>query len=334
MGGRVQINSKALSTRCSRCRCCCQTPSASVPDRLSIIGNYCGPRESEPDLPRDAHQARLTMFIRIRDAIRRRSTLSSTSPKKSTKEQSPVSEAAARDVITPSAAQAVLKTPELLELVLAHLDQEELLRAQRVCRRWKDMISSSLPLRRMLYLAPTLKIDERIPVDNAWLKSKFPELGIFLLQGNPKWRPKFVKALAPADFERLGTEFFAQDASWRDMLLTQPPVKEIVVYSNIEDSSKPFARKSKRSIFTREQQEEGTRQPSIPSMEEIMQASVTVKHKNGVTMGMIVDAGIEARRRGSVAAKRRMSDRKDSGYVSLDESQVDDIEVSVVEIVD
>lgn len=218
---------------------------------------------------------------------------------------------------------------------MAHLDQEELLKAQRVCRRWKDVIAASTPLRRILYLAPTTKIEEHIPVDNVWLKDRFPDLGIYLLQGNPKWRPKYVKALAPADFERLGTEFFAEpDASWRNMLLTQPPVKEIVVYSNIEDSSKPAPKKNRRSLLSRPVEEEETRQPSIPSMEEIIKASVTVKSKTGVTMGMVIDAGVEARRRGSMAAKRRMSDRKDSGYVSLEGGQVDEIEVSVVEIVD
>lgn len=230
-----------------------------------------------------------------------------------------------------SAAESVLKTPELLELVLAHFDQAELMNAQRVCRRWKDIISSSLPLRRMLYLSPTLKVDERIPVDNAWLKSRFPDLGIYLLQGNPKWRPKYIKALGAADFERLGDNFYEPNASWRDMLLTQPPVKEIVVYSHIEERSQSDKRKSRRGLFAREEE---PRQPSVPSMEEMVKASVTVKNKNGVTMGMIIDAGIEARRRGSAAAKRQTSDRKDSGYVSLEGSTVDDIEISVIEIVD
>lgn len=236
-----------------------------------------------------------------------------------------------KHAISPSAAESVLKTPELLELVLAHLDQEQLLNAQRVCRHWKDIISSSLPLRRMLYLSPAPKVDERIPVDNAWLKNRFPDFGIYLLQGNPKWRPKYIRALGPADFDRLGTDFFAQpNASWRDMLLTQPPVKEIVVYSHIEDTSKSTPRKAKRNSLARKEEQ---RQPSTPSMEEMMKASVTVKNKNGVTMGMVVDAGIEARKRGSVSAKRQLSDRKDSGYVSLGESQVDEIEISVVEVI-
>lgn len=230
-----------------------------------------------------------------------------------------------------SAAESVLKTPELLELVLAHFDQAELMDAQRVCRRWKDIISSSLPLRRMLYLSPTLKVDERIPVDNAWLKSRFPDLGIYLLQGNPKWRPKYIKALGAADFEKVGDNFYEPNASWRDMLLTQPPVKEIVVYSHIEERSQSDKRRPRRGLCAREEE---LRQPSVPSMEEMVKASVTVKNKNGVTMGMIIDAGIEARRRGSAAAKRQMSDRKDSGYVSLEGSTVDDMEISVVEIVD
>jgi hypothetical protein len=180
-----------------------------------------------------------------------------------------------------------------------------------------------------LYLSPISKIDERIPVDNAWLKSRFPDFGMYLLQGSPKWRPKFIKALGAADFERLGAGFFVEpDASWRNMLLTQPPIKEVIVYAKIEDTSRPASRRSKRSSLGSEEH------LSSPSMEEMMKTSVTIRNKNGVTMGMIIDAGIEARRRGSVAARKRMTDRKDSGYMSLDGSHTDDIEVSVVEIAD
>jgi hypothetical protein len=183
----------------------------------------------------------------------------------------------------------------------------------------------------MLYLSPISKLDERIPVDNAWLKRKFPDFGIFLLQGHPKWRPKYVKAIGAEDFDRLGAEFFGPDASWRDMLLTQPPVKEIVVYSPIGNDAKG---KSNTSLCSEDGDQDAQRQPSVPSMEEIVRASVTVRNINGVTMGMIIDASVEARRRGTLVAKRRMSDRKDSGYVSLEGSQVAGIAVSVVEIVD
>jgi hypothetical protein len=182
----------------------------------------------------------------------------------------------------------------------------------------------------MLYLSPAPKIDDRIPVDNPWLKARFPDFGIYLLQGNPKWRPKYIRALGPADFARLGNDFFEPDASWRNMLLTQPPVKEMVVYSQIEESLKTTPKKTKRISFAREEEQ---RQPSTPSLEEMMKASVPIKCQTGITMGMIVNAGIEARRRGSIAAKRQASDRKDSGYVSLEASQVDEIEVSVVEVV-
>lgn len=257
-------------------------------------------------------------------------TVSDRTAKESPAEQSPASASPAIVVLSP-ATESVLKTPELLELVLAHFDQEELLRAHRVCRRWKDVIGSSLPLRRMLYLSPISRLDERIPVDNAWLKRKFPDFGIFLLQGHPKWRPKYVKAIGVEDFERLGTAFFGPHVSWRDMLLTQPPVKELVVYSPIKDAAKP-AREN--GLCLADEEESTQRQPSVPSMEEIVRASVTVRNINGITMGMIIDASVEARRRGSLVAKRRMSDRKDSGYVSLESSRVDDIAISVVEIVD
>ncbi|KIW06823.1 uncharacterized protein PV09_02503 [Verruconis gallopava] len=273
------------------------------------------------------------MRWRLKDAIwRTSSTFSRKDSKSSADAPSQPSQPLARTTISDCAVKTVFKTPELLELILVHLDQQELLRAQRVCRRWKDIICSSLPLRQKLYLSPAAKIDESIPVDNAWLKSRFPDLETYLLQGNPKWRPKFIKALGAQDFDRLGADFFLDsNASWKNMLLTQPPIKEVVVYSNIGDMSRPASKQSRRGAGL---QLEKQRQPDMPSMEELIKASVTVKSATGVTMGMVIDAGIEARRRGAAAAKRRMSDRKDSGYISLDENRAEEIEVSVVEVTD
>jgi len=215
-------------------------------------------------------------------------------------------------------------------MILAHLDMNELLFMQRVCRHWKEVISDSKQLKRHLYLSPTTKIDERIPVDNAYLKTRFPDLGVYLLQGNPKWRPKYVKGLSSLDFERLGQPFFSEEkASWRNMLLTQPPIKEIVVYANIEDPSRRSSSTSKRDSVSEIDDLQDQTQPSLHEL--VKEASVVVKSTTGVTMGMIVEAGIEAQRRGFVIVRKRLSERKDSGYVSLDEVEV---EVAIVDAED
>jgi len=232
--------------------------------------------------------------------------------------------------ISTSAAETVLKTPELVEMILVHLDLNQLLFAQRVCRHWKEITRDSQKLKRALYLSPITKIDERIPIDNAWLKSRFPDLGVYLLQGNPKWRPKYVQALTTSDFERLGQKFFSENASWRNMLLTQPPITDAVVYASIEELPRRSSSLSKRDSTP--ETDESTF-PKRPSVNEWVQASVVVKSATGVTMGMVVEAGIEAQRRGFVIARKRLSERKDSGYVSMgSESGLDEIEVAVVEV--
>lgn len=112
------------------------------------------------------------------------------------------------------------------------------------------------------------------------------------------------------------------------MYLTQPPVKELVVYASVEDSSRRSSMQSKRDSLSETEDTPPSRQPSFNEMAE---ASVMVKCLTGVTMGMIVEAGIEAQRRGFVLARKRLSDRKDSGYVSV-RSETDEIEVAVVEV--
>lgn len=271
------------------------------------------------------------MIRKIKQALRRKSTAESKSShgsrRKSVSFASPIASFSNSLSLSNSAAETVLKTPELVEMILAHLDLNELLSVQRVCRHWKEILNSSTRLKRKLYLSPITKIDERIPVDNAWMKTRFPDLGVYLLQGNPKWRTKFVRALSASDFDRIGTQFFSEpNASWRDMLLTQPPIKDVVVYATVEE---PTRRKRSSSVDS----DASVTEEKQTSVTELVEASIVVKSPTGVTMGMIVDAGIEAQRRGFALARKRLSDRKDSGYVSMgSESGIDDIEVAVVEV--
>jgi len=208
--------------------------------------------------------------------------------------------------ISPSAAAKVLGTPELLEMILLHCTMQELLPLQRTSRHFRDIILSSAPLRRKLFLSEALHEDKNQQTDNPYLKERFPKLGTYLLQGNPKWRPKFIKALAEEDVLRLGPEFFrCETATWRNMLLTQPPVKEVVVYAGFEDGVKVSR-----------------------NVEDLVNAQVSVKSAHGVTMGMIYDASAKANRKSKWSDVRR----NDSGYGSIG-SVEEDFQVEVVEIV-
>ncbi|KAF2428607.1 hypothetical protein EJ08DRAFT_321320 [Tothia fuscella] len=199
-----------------------------------------------------------------------------------------------KEEVTISASNAVLKTPELLEMILIHLDMREIFSLQRVCHHWHEIIAQdSLILRRKLYLAPALRESLDYPTDNLFLKSHFPKLSTYLLQGAVKWRPKWVKALDESDLEALEPGLLeCESASWRKMLLTQPPIKEMNVYvaPTIVEGEKGVPR----------------------GVSDLMDAQVLIKNDNGITIGMIIEAGEKARRR-SIGVKRN-----DSGYASVD----------------
>jgi hypothetical protein len=198
-------------------------------------------------------------------------------------------------LISQSAAARVLQTPELLEMILVHLKMEEILFLQRVCHTWQDIIlHDSLLLRRKLYLAPALVESPDYPTDNPFLKSRFPKFSTYLLTGKVKWRPKWVKALDDTDLHNLGDEFFeCPTATWRGMLLTQPPIREVVVYVGAEEGGQSMGR----------------------SVQDLMQAQVVVKDERGVTMGMILEASERARRKSAEMGRGR---RNDSGYASVE----------------
>ncbi|KAE9971977.1 hypothetical protein BLS_004215 [Venturia inaequalis] len=218
--------------------------------------------------------------------------------------------------VSASAASTVLRTPELIEMILMHLSMQELLPIQRTSHAVRDIILSSALLKRKLFLAPALAESTDQETDNPFLKNFFPTLGTYLLTGNPKWRPKFIKALSEDEMERIGEEFWeCETASWKGMFLTQPPVKEMTLYAGLEEGK------------------------GGGSVKDLVNAQVSIKAKDGVTMGMVVDASVKARRKARCGDVRR----NDSGYASLKIDEVggddvvakvqhDEISVAVVEI--
>lgn len=52
------------------------------------------------------------------------------------------------------AADAVLRIPELLELILAHLDIRSLTRCSQICQHWRSVIYGSTALQQILFLLP------------------------------------------------------------------------------------------------------------------------------------------------------------------------------------
>ncbi|KAJ5343277.1 uncharacterized protein N7506_003101 [Penicillium brevicompactum] len=164
-------------------------------------------------------------------------------------------------------AHAVLSIVEILENILCHVDQKTLLiSGQRVCRHWHDVIATSPPIQKHLFFRPDVhrKNKELNPMLNSifphWFRAKYPDwFKAYLdMYGLPHHeivdrvhmpapidrgpRRKIPIRLDDPDFP---TRWFrippmpsfwdpilqVENASWRRMLVQQPPVTELVTYS-------------------------------------------------------------------------------------------------------
>ncbi|OMP82629.1 hypothetical protein BK809_0006939 [Diplodia seriata] len=147
--------------------------------------------------------------------------------------------------------EKVLQTTELLELILAALPIKDLLLAQRVCRRFASLIQTSTALQQALFFLPLPASSTRAPATTPALPLRsYPsgalvtetwERNPLLASAFPPWfdrqapgsiySPPFYH---PAAFETLPLNaardaYLRPEASWRRMLVTQPPATALGV---------------------------------------------------------------------------------------------------------
>jgi hypothetical protein len=122
----------------------------------------------------------------------------------------------------------VLFTPELLEIIFTHLAMRDLLSSQHTCYLWNSVIQTSRPLRRQKYLLPIL-----------------PSEGNVFSRTNPLYLQRFVQQAALHALRQINPQvhflgidafvlqkvhaFKEEEASWRNMLLFQPPIKNAIL---------------------------------------------------------------------------------------------------------
>ncbi|KAJ6505377.1 hypothetical protein C8R45DRAFT_1209146 [Mycena sanguinolenta] len=132
----------------------------------------------------------------------------------------------------------VIATPELLELILAQLPMRSLLvTAPLVSKTWQA-ITLTPTLQRALFLLPDPSSE---PVQNPLLAKLFPPF--FPKRRNQHGTSKTISALpwakAPDAFQRA-------DASWRRMLVTQPPAQTMAI---TETRSTRGGRSQRHAVF-------------------------------------------------------------------------------------
>ncbi|RMY13919.1 hypothetical protein D0867_07300 [Hortaea werneckii] len=140
--------------------------------------------------------------------------------------------------MTSQASRRALDTPELLEAILYQLPLRDLVRAQLVCRQWQTVIDHSKKLQRALYFEPVVwdlvalckEPGGRMCYDH-WVQAgdsercvtvyENPILSLVMKSLLPVTRTRSLLAQLPGCWQR-------REASWRRMLVTQPPFRAAV----------------------------------------------------------------------------------------------------------
>jgi hypothetical protein len=124
--------------------------------------------------------------------------------------------------------EKVISTAELLELILLQLDLRTLLTAaQRTCRHWNSLIRESPSLQKYLYFAPD---ESAFKSWNPLLAEAFPP---FFSQtgGSATGFGRFTFATFDMiHYPDKITAYNRKEATWRCMLVQQPPIMEFAFF--------------------------------------------------------------------------------------------------------
>jgi hypothetical protein len=145
-----------------------------------------------------------------------------------------------------TAQSSVLGMPELLEAVLLCLDMQSLLtQAKRVCRSWHELINRSVQIQQALFYKPeptpptTHGVDTRAPLNmrqNPLFRQFFqPWFVDWIKHGDKTWQSTDLDALdlfKQSAVYKNRDAFLRKGASWRTMLVTQPPLPAIGIFES------------------------------------------------------------------------------------------------------
>ncbi|KAJ7648804.1 hypothetical protein DFH06DRAFT_1095597 [Mycena polygramma] len=128
-----------------------------------------------------------------------------------------------------SAADTVISTTELLELILWHLPMRSLLvTAPLVSKTWQAITLSPI-LQRALFFQPDTSAASADTIQNPILAEFFQPFFAPAMDGDrPRW-PNTVAEIRAMPWSKAPDAFRRRDASWRRMLVRQPPAQTILV---------------------------------------------------------------------------------------------------------
>ncbi|KAF7366381.1 putative f-box domain protein [Mycena sanguinolenta] len=127
------------------------------------------------------------------------------------------------------ARDATTSTPELLELILAHLPMRDLLvTAPLVCKTWQALALTPA-LQRVLFFEP-VPLSSSAPMQNPLLAELFPPFFTAVAQDTHWARlPGSARSIKSMPWSKSPAAFKRAEASWRRMLVAQPPPLTMIV---------------------------------------------------------------------------------------------------------
>ncbi|KAF7360675.1 F-box domain protein [Mycena venus] len=121
----------------------------------------------------------------------------------------------------------IISTPELLELTLIHLPMRDLLvTTPLVCKMWQAGITLTPALQRTLFFQPDPSASA--PIQNPLLVELFPPFCEIFYPSQCS-RTCTASSITTMPWSKASEAFRRVDASWRRMLVTQPPVQTLLV---------------------------------------------------------------------------------------------------------
>ncbi|KAF8215240.1 hypothetical protein K438DRAFT_1660086, partial [Mycena galopus ATCC 62051] len=120
----------------------------------------------------------------------------------------------------------VISTLELLEIILSHLGMRDLLTTAPLVSKMWQALTLTPTLQRALFFQPDPSFRaERAP--NPLLAKNFPPF--FAPEAPNRWSWPNATIIKSMPWSQAPEAFNRPEASWRRMLVTQPPVQTIVV---------------------------------------------------------------------------------------------------------
>ncbi|GMG02023.1 unnamed protein product [Aspergillus oryzae var. brunneus] len=145
-------------------------------------------------------------------------------------------------------ASRIFYIPEILEAILLNLDMHTLLLSARVCCTWNNLIKSSRKIQQALFYIPVNMVAPGQPpiknplvVEKIWFEfirtqlDSRPRMGAWMCGGH--------RGIPHISSEKREQAYMRPEASWRRMLLQQPP-NSIVRFWNPKDPDRPYSHRS------------------------------------------------------------------------------------------